>query len=57
MQMNSPGGGLANYLSNHPATEDRVNALQAQTRNLNQNTSPLMSAEEWATAREVCSAK
>jgi beta-barrel assembly-enhancing protease len=57
LQLNSPAGGLGSYLSNHPATEDRINALQAETQKFRQGTTPLMTAEEWAAAREVCAGK
>jgi len=62
IQLSTPGGGIGNYLSNHPATEDRINALHAETQKLNQKATPqtattLMTAEEWATAREVCAGK
>jgi Zn-dependent protease with chaperone function len=46
-----------NYLSSHPATEERVEALQAEMRKFNESTTPLMTPEAWGTAREVCSGK
>jgi predicted Zn-dependent protease len=51
----SSGSALA-YLSNHPATEDRIDALEAETRKYNQGAS-LMSPDEWSSARDVCSGK
>jgi predicted Zn-dependent protease len=57
LELNSPQGGLGSYLSNHPATEDRITALRAETQKFNPGAMPLMSAEQWATAREVCSGK
>ena len=56
LQSNSPGV-LGSYLSNHPATEDRINALRAETQNFSQSATPLMNAEQWATAREVCAGR
>jgi predicted Zn-dependent protease len=55
LTLNSSSGGLGNYLSNHPATEDRIDALQAATQKYNQSAEPLMTAEQSAAAREVCS--
>ena len=57
MQLSTTGRGLGSYLSNHPATEDRINALRAETKKLDQAATPLMTAEEWASAREVCASK
>jgi len=56
LESNSPvrGSGF-NYLSNHPATEDRIDALASENRKFSQNSTPLMTAEQWAAAREVCS--
>jgi predicted Zn-dependent protease len=57
LQLNSPSGGLGTYLSTHPATEDRINALHAETQKFNQSATPLMTPEEWASARQVCAGK
>jgi predicted Zn-dependent protease len=52
-----PGSSALSYLSNHPATEERLEALTQQARRLNQSVTPLMSAEDWAIARDVCAGK
>jgi predicted Zn-dependent protease len=57
IQLSIPSGAIGNYLSNHPATEDRISALHAESQKLSQGATPLMTAEEWATAREVCAGK
>jgi Zn-dependent protease with chaperone function len=58
LEANSPASGTAMaYLSNHPATEDRIDALEAETRQFHSASAPLMSTEEWAAARDVCSGK
>jgi predicted Zn-dependent protease len=49
------GGGSWAYLSNHPATEDRIAALEAESQKYGQSQPPLMSRDEWTAAREVCS--
>ncbi|HLK22553.1 MAG TPA: M48 family metallopeptidase [Bryobacteraceae bacterium] len=56
MQVYSASSGSAwNYISTHPATDDRVDALVTEINKSKQSTTPLMTAEEWASAREVCS--
>jgi predicted Zn-dependent protease len=58
LQSSSPAGGTGwAYLSNHPANEDRIAALDAETQKFKEPTQPLMSAEEWAVARDVCAAR
>ena len=57
LEAGSTGQGLGTYLSNHPTNEDRIEALRAASQRFSQNSTPLMSAEEWATAREVCAGK
>jgi len=58
LEMYTPASGAAwNYLSSHPATEERVEALERESRKLGHFSTPVMSAEEWATAREVCAGK
>lgn len=58
LQAMGPSSGRGwSYLSNHPATEDRIDALEAESRKLNAGAPPLMSPQEWAAAREVCSVK
>jgi len=58
LESTSPASGPGwTYLSNHPATEERTDALDAEARQFTQTAPPLMSAEEWATARDVCASK
>jgi hypothetical protein len=37
--------------------EDRIDALDAATLKFNRNSTPIMTAEQWAAAREVCSGR
>jgi Zn-dependent protease with chaperone function len=55
----NPAGGLVafRYLATHPATAERVDALEAETSRLSHTFIPLMTVEEWKTAREVCVGK
>lgn len=57
IQTITPGVGIGNYLSNHPATEDRIEALELETRKLKGGSMPLMTPEDWVAARAVCSSK
>jgi predicted Zn-dependent protease len=58
LQSSGPAGGsIGSYLSNHPATEDRIDALDAANLKFNRNSTPIMTAEQWAAAREVCSGR
>lgn len=58
LQSRTPARGSTwNYLSNHPATEDRVDALEAEVGRLSATTTPLMSLEAWESARQVCASK
>jgi predicted Zn-dependent protease len=58
LQSYSPAPGSAwNYVSTHPATGDRVEALAAGIKKSGADAPALMTVEQWATAREVCSGK
>jgi Zn-dependent protease with chaperone function len=58
LESTAPGsGGRWAYLSNHPATEDRIDALEAAAKKTGVAAPPLMSPDQWAIARDVCSVK
>jgi predicted Zn-dependent protease len=58
LAMYTPASGAGwSYLSNHPATEERVEALEQESQKLGHFSTPVMSAEDWAVAREVCAGK
>ncbi len=50
-----PSGSAWNYVSTHPATGDRIAALASEAGKSSRDAAPLMTAEEWVTARDVCS--
>jgi predicted Zn-dependent protease len=58
LESTSPSGVLGfNYLSTHPATSERIEALESETRKFSEPTTPLMSLDDWARARDVCSGR
>jgi beta-barrel assembly-enhancing protease len=56
LEVATPATGSSwSYLSNHPATEDRIRALETETAKFDSGWPPLMTPDEWMTARNVCS--
>ena len=51
-----PSRAVTKYLSTHPAMDERIEALQAETRKAAEPRAPLMTLDEWKLARAVCGA-
>ena len=47
----------SSFLSSHPATKDRVEALKARVQSLPDNWEPIMTPEEWQRARNICASR
>lgn len=53
--LSPPAGSMWNYLSTHPSTDERIDALAEETQKTKRAATPLMSADDWLIARDVCS--